>query len=106
MHDLLDTLTAALAQSEVNRSANHGGPVALEFAFNRARQNWQRLQVPEMCGQIAAGVAANHGLTTAEARQLSDAITAGLDACNGDQHAGDQWLRAMRGYAEKAAEEV
>jgi hypothetical protein len=59
-----------------------------------------------MVGQVAAGVAASHGLTTDEARQLAEAITAGLTACNGDTYAGEQWLRAMRAYAERAAQEA
>ncbi len=106
-HELIDSLTSALTSRRgVNVSADHGGPIALEFALNRAVQSWDRIPVAEMAGQIAAGVAATHGLTTAEARELSDMIAEGLRQCGDDQHAGREWLRGLRGYAVRAAKEA
>ena len=106
MHELITELTALLQAREVNRSANTGGVVAIEFAHHRAEQQWMRLRVADQAAEVAAGIAAHHGLTTEEARRLADAIREGLQAAGDDEEAGRQWLKAMRAYAIAAAKEA
>jgi len=107
IHDLIESLTRAIAACpgyEVDDKT--GGPAALEFALHRAIQHWDRGQSPRSTGEVVCGVAADLGVSAAQARELAAAIEHGLDAVGDDAAAGRQWLRAIRGYARAAAREV
>jgi len=105
MHDLVNRLTSRLQERGALR-AETGGPAGIEFAFRRAEQQWLRVQIPAMAADVAAGVAAHHGLTVQEAQEFRRAIEEVLERVAGDESAGREWLRAMYGYAIAAAEAV
>jgi hypothetical protein len=107
IHALIDDLTRALASRPgVELDARSGGPGALEFALHRAQQQWVRVQIPHMAAEVASGLAANRGLTAAEAREFGGAIERGLQLLDSDMAAGREWLRGLRGYATAAAKET
>lgn len=96
---VVDELTIALEGRDVKRSSDTGGVMAIEFALNRARQQWSRVQSPSMAAQIAGAVGTSHGLTSDEAKRLADALTDALSECKEDKAAGENWLKGMRVYA-------